>query len=307
MSHHYRQMNLKDEIVVRSIYTFHYTELTKDYIYEGESHNFWEFLYVDKGELEIVTDANTYQVRQGDMVFYSPNEFHRLQSNRNTPSNIFVISFGSTSKAMSYLAYKSLRLGNAERQLLAMLMEEGRRALIMPAGEWKLKSKRGDTTSDGPEAESDSPYFGSEQLVKIYLEALLIRLIRSDLDRMGTPRLSTITKEREVQHVAAKLESYLEERAMERLTLTKICSDFSLSKTYLNTVFRQYSGRSIMEFFNQQKIAKAKLLIREESCNVTEISERLGYGSIHYFSRQFKKETGMSPSEYLKSLKSQWR
>ena len=41
----------------------------------------------------------------------------------------------------------------------------------------------------------------------------------------------------------------------------------------------------------------------EENCNITEIAARLSYGSVQYFSRQFKKETGMSPMEYLSSVK----
>ncbi|MDF2661286.1 MAG: AraC family transcriptional regulator [Paenibacillus sp.] len=53
------------------------------------------------------------------------------------------------------------------------------------------------------------------------------------------------------------------------------------------------------------RIERAKQHIREDTCNVTEIAERLGYTSIHYFSRQFKKATGMAPSEYLKTMKAQ--
>jgi len=306
MGQRYKHLNLKDEIVIRTIYTFHYTELTKDYIYEGEKHNFWEFLYVDKGELEIVTDVNTYQLKQGDMVFYSPNEFHSLKSNRKTPSNIFIISFGSHSKAMSFFAYKSLRLGNAERQLLALLIEEGRHALLLPVDQSRQIKKRTNTATGSIEKPAH-PYFGSEQLVKVYLQALLIRLIRSGLESMEASKQSATTKEKEEQHVAVKLEHYLEERITERLTLNKICNDFSLSRTYLTTIFRDYTGFSIIDYFNRKKIVKAKLLIREETCNITELAERLGYNSIHYFSRQFKKETGMSPSEYLKSLQSKMK
>ncbi len=51
------------------------------------------------------------------------------------------------------------------------------------------------------------------------------------------------------------------------------------------------------------KIDAAKQLIRTEQMNFTQISEKLGYSSIHYFSRQFKKVTGMTPSEYASSIK----
>lgn len=51
------------------------------------------------------------------------------------------------------------------------------------------------------------------------------------------------------------------------------------------------------------KIDAAKQLIRTNHLNFTQISEKLGYTSIHYFSRQFKKLTGMTPSEYASSVK----
>ncbi|MBP1996564.1 helix-turn-helix domain-containing protein [Paenibacillus eucommiae] len=307
----YLHWNLKEEIVIRRIYSLHYNELTKDYVYEGEKHDFWEFLYVDNGELEIVTDVNTYYLKQGDIVFYAPNEFHSLKSNRKTPSNIFIIAFGCRSEAMRFFSYKSLRIGNAERQLLALLIEEGRRAFTtsspMPK-EIKVRKNKPKT----PLENTDPSTFGAQQLVKIYLEALLIQLIRSSLekqakldkaDKVYQPKLSKITKEKENHKLALQIDQYLEERLRESLSLSTICGDFSLSRTYINTIFREYSGCGIMEHFKRKKIEKAKLFIREEVLNLTEIAEKLGYKSIHYFSRQFKKETGMPPSEYLRTLK----
>lgn len=61
-----------------------------------------------------------------------------------------------------------------------------------------------------------------------------------------------------------------------------------------------------MEYFGSMKIEKAQELIREGRHNFTEISALLGYTSIHYFSRHFKKVTGMTPSEYASSVKG-WR
>lgn len=51
------------------------------------------------------------------------------------------------------------------------------------------------------------------------------------------------------------------------------------------------------------KIDFAKQLIRENDMNFTQISDFLGYSSIHYFSRQFKKLSGMTPTEYATSIK----
>ena len=51
---------LKNEFAVKKIYTLHYFEYSKNFIFSGEKHNFWEFLYVDKGEVEIIADDRTF-------------------------------------------------------------------------------------------------------------------------------------------------------------------------------------------------------------------------------------------------------
>lgn len=58
-----------------------------------------------------------------------------------------------------------------------------------------------------------------------------------------------------------------------------------------------------MGYVNHLKLEKSKELIGKAELNITQISNYLGYSSVHYFSRQFKQKYGMSPSEYSKSLK----
>lgn len=280
---------LKEEFTIRKLYSFHYSELVKDYVYPGEKHDFWEFLYVDKGEVEVVTGQFTYTLKQGEIVFYAPNAFHSLRCNRNTPVNIFIVSFECQSEAMRFFTNKSLRVGDEERKLLSIIISEGQHVFRREPGKGLCKIEQ--------------PYFGSEQILKIYLEALFIQLIRREMDSRKEPKLSALTKEREDQSLAERIERYLQERVSERLTLRQISEDFAVSETYMRNVFREHAGCGLMEYLSRLRIEEAKLMIRKENYTVSEIAERLGYRSIHYFSRQFKQKTGMSPSEYLRSLK----
>ena len=76
------------------------------------------------------------------------------------------------------------------------------------------------------------------------------------------------------------------------------------SESELKRAFRNETGTGVMTYFRNMKITAAKQMLRSGKMNVTEISEALGYESIHYFSRQFKTMTGMTPSEYMRSIKS---
>ena len=58
-----------------------------------------------------------------------------------------------------------------------------------------------------------------------------------------------------------------------------------------------------MSWFGALKIQAARRLIREGRLNFTQIAARLGFQSVHYFSRRFRQATGMSPSEYERSVK----
>jgi AraC-like DNA-binding protein len=71
----------------------------------------------------------------------------------------------------------------------------------------------------------------------------------------------------------------------------------------LQKLFKEGTGHSVMDYFKEMKMQEIKHLIREENHNFTEIAEILGYSSIHYLSRTFKANTGMTLSEYASSVK----
>lgn len=95
----------------------------------------------------------------------------------------------------------------------------------------------------------------------------------------------------------------MEEHIREMITIENICHANLIGRSQLQKLFHKYHQCGVMDFFNQLKIELAKQLIRENQMNFTQISDFLGYSSIHYFSRQFKKRSGMTPSEYASSIK----
>ncbi len=85
--------------------------------------------------------------------------------------------------------------------------------------------------------------------------------------------------------------------------LNKKLSDYlsqKLHKDYqvLSRLFSNVEGKSIERYYILQKIERAKELIVYGELNMTEIAYELGYSSQQHFSRQFKKETGLSPSHF---------
>ena len=96
---------------------------------------------------------------------------------------------------------------------------------------------------------------------------------------------------------------YMEEHLGERMTIDRICRDNLVGRSQLQKLFRDTKGCGVIEFFSMMKIDTAKQMIRDNQLNFTQIADRLGYNSIHYFSRQFKQITTMTPSEYATSIR----
>lgn len=82
------------------------------------------------------------------------------------------------------------------------------------------------------------------------------------------------------------------------LTLEDISEEVQLSKSYLNSIFKQQTGHSPVEFFIHLKMQEACKLLKSTDMYIYEVSSQLGYEDQYYFSRIFKKVVGMSPKEY---------
>lgn len=288
----YQSTHLNESISIHDIITIHYFEFARDYVFHGERHNFWEFLYVDKGEVEVMADTQGYRIVHGDIVFHKPNEFHSVWANGRIAPNIVVISFECHSNTMSFFENKILKLSTFQRNLLGDIIKEARSAFTTNLAKQYLKLDK-----------SNQAVFASEQLIKIYLEMLLIQLVRDNVLVENKDRLSPVTKERMEEDIVMQITAFLNENLRHNFSFEDICLHFYVGKTYLKTLFKSRTGMGVISYFRRLKIDEAKRLIREGNHNFTEISQFLGYNSIHYFSRVFKNCTHMSPTEYALSIK----
>lgn len=294
----YKSIRLQDILTIHEIYSIHYFEYMCDFSFPGESHDFWEFLCVDKGEVNVLAGKKTHVLKKGDIIFHRPNEFHNVKSNGLIAPNLVVMSFACHSPVMSFFKEKILKVGEPERLLLAQIIQEARHIF-----EGRL---------DNPYQEelirSECPRFAGEQLIRIYLEQLLIELIRRYMADAAPPSANRTTFTKSMKQKADstlfdQIQEYMEDHIHESLTIENICKSNSIGRSQLQKLFRNGSGYGAIEFFSRMKIDLAKQMIREDQYNFTQIADRLGFSSIHYFSRQFKRITGMTPSEYASSIK----
>ena len=195
-------------IHVHEIYTVHYFEYAGSYAFSGESHDFWELLYVDRGTLRVTAGDQVWELSRGQMIFHAPGEFHALSATGVAP-DLVVVSFGCNSPDMNFFQGLITTAGEAERALLARIVEESTAAFSTPLD---------DPSTQSLQRREISP-FGGEQLVCAALEELLIRLIRRR--EQPAPPLTAPGGDESLKRVA----SYMEQNLDRPLTLEEICRD----------------------------------------------------------------------------------
>lgn len=285
---------LRNDIVIEKIVSIHYFEYMSDFFFEGESHDFWEFCCVDKGEVEVTADTTSYTLQKGQIIFHKPNEFHMLKANGKIAPNLVVMAFHCSSPSMDFFRNKILTPTDSERSLLAQIITEARKCFSSPLDDPYLQKL---------ERVSPSP-FASEQLIRLLLEEFLLLMCRrcQDKDLSRIPPVKSVKKANDSQ-IYHRVLAYLEDHICEHISIEDICRENLIGRSQLQKLFRERSNSGVINYFSKMKIDMAKQLIRERHLNFSQIAEKLGYTSVHYFSRQFKKITGMSPSEYASSIK----
>jgi AraC-like DNA-binding protein len=297
MTANYTKRAFRQVININRIISLHYFEYGKDYVFNGEAHDFWEIAYADKGELLIECDSGGVILKKGELIFHKPNEFHTVKATGGKAFNLLVISFDTSSPAIHFFENRIIKINNNARTLLSRLLSEGRSAYMGPLDAYDQKKLI---------RSPDCP-FGAEQMIKLSLEALLIEFIRELPSPPKKTSLTYSTRETAANAAVEKICRYMESNYTKDITIGDLCRRFNMGQTCLKQVFREVTGKPPIRYLTELRLSEAKKLIREEQYNFTQIAELVGYNSVHYFSRSFRKNTGMTPSEYAVSVKAHAR
>lgn len=294
---YYLPTKLYHNFQIDKIYTVHYFEYHKDYTFAGERHDFWELMYVDRGEIIALADEKEFVLKQNQLTFCAPGEFHAVRANGAVAPNTIIVSFACESRELQRLAGQIFYVNEYERSLLAGIAREAKKAyandLSDPAYRRLKKKKRTPVGTAG---------YAAEQMLGCYLQLLLIDFLRNGgFARRKLP--GKVMQDNDHKAKFATLNQWIEGHMDRAFTVEDLCAEAMLNKSTVERIFRENSGMSAIAYCRAKKIEAAKKLLREDALNISQISERLGFSSVHYFSRTFRQLENMPPSEYAKSAK----
>ena len=242
----YQSVSLERELFIKSIYTIHYYEYQNDFYFDGERHDFWEFQCVDTGAAEVVTDNGCYTLSRGQVIFHRPNEFHTLKATGRTAPRVVVISFACDSPCMKFFENKVLNFSDTERSILGRIIAEARNCFSSPMDDPYLEQMK----------KKENIPFGAQQLLILYLEELLIHMIRRCTNSHYSASAGIYDPCQTTSDVCREIIHYLEQHIRESLTIQEISRNNMIGHSQLQKIFREEYQCGVIEFFTRMKICQ---------------------------------------------------
>ena len=264
--------NISSSLDISEIYTKFYQEKGTNYNFSGEKHSYWELTYVDKGELLTTIDGVSYHLKQGDLIFYAPMQFHTQSTFEKISSSYLTINFKMNFNHADLLCNKIFSIQRDSYFIVTRLIEE---------------------------LSNDNLY--SDDLSLCYLKELIIQMLRLDNSHFHS-KPTTHMQQTYENELLNDILLYIDNNIYEKISVSTLCEHFCISTSMLHSLFRKNMNNTAKNYINELKLSKSKELIRNSTHTLSEISEMLGFSSIHYFSKKFKSYFNISPTEYSKSI-----
>ncbi len=102
----------------------------------------------------------------------------------------------------------------------------------------------------------------------------------------------------ENKKIVARLNSYIDENYMRNFTSLDICKELSISRSYLYEISMKYLGMSIYKYIQVKRLSDAMRQLADTDNLIKEIANNVGIEDYNYFTKVFKKHTGLTPKQY---------
>ncbi len=242
--------------------------------------NWFELTIVSKGRGTVLTNDVAIPVEAGDIYLSFPCDFHAITSD---PKELLHYDFFA-------FFTEDPTFGADLEQIMQTHMPPDARVL------------RDDTIASLVSiaiAELDGKRAYSEELLGALFTQLLIRLIRGFLYDGETHVRSGVT---EADALCYRMMNYIDTHIYTMTGLEELSVATNYNYSYLSSLFRKTTAGTLADYYRRRRLETARLLIAEDERSMTEIAGLLHYSSIYTFSRAFKDQYGLSPSQYKKEL-----
>ena len=236
------------------------------------THPFTELFYVVDGKGEFNIQGQRFPVKPNDFVIINPQVEHTELSSPDEPLEYIV------------LGINGLSFSN-----LTPVSEGGH-----PFSFFNLRDEQKDILRylNAMVQEATSQQMSYELVCHNLLEILLIKILRHQHFDLEVGKQSKATKD------ISFIKHYLETYYHESIQLEDLASMTHLSRFYISHSIKKEIGMSPMEYLIAIRIKESKILLRTTNYSISQVADIVGFTTPTYFSKQFRKSTGISPTDY---------
>lgn len=260
-------------ISIPEIIAYYYTIKSPNYKFKGEKHTLYELTFIDNGTLDTTVDGTKYTLNSFDLMIYGKNQFHTQAVTNDSSCSYLTVMFDMECDDASKICNKVF---HCKKELY-----------------YAVKTFARDISST-------IPY--SKNLTLNHFHEIIVRLFQYDYLKLDESRPSTEAQQYFQDELLKDILDYIEKMTYEPITIEELCHRFSISRSSLQTLFKNNLKISPKKYINELKLSRSKQLIKENKYTISEIAFMLGFNSIHYFSRTFTQHYEISPSEYAKTI-----
>ncbi len=269
----YKKTTIDNKLDIQSIYTFFQTTYEPDFYFTGESHNFWEVVFVTDGTIGITAGNKVFYLHSGQVFFHKPMEFHQIWPQSGKKPTVCIISFDAT--FMPKIKHSAYNLPDNITDSITFIYDDMKEIFDFDTMTYLSADERSNIKM---------------QILVNRIEILLLKIIYAN-DTASTKITSQSIS------AYARIISVLDKNISKRLTLEEIAVLCNMSVSSLKKNFCKYSQTGIIKYFNLMKINRAKSLLMSGK-SVKETAGQLGFEDQNYFSTMFKRLTNQSPGSY---------
>lgn len=282
----FKLKKLESVISVPQIANVHFFQFPKGYQTLDDKHPFVEMIFVGTGSIAVNSDGYNGTLGKNELLIHPANCRHSFSCPKRAETTLIILGFTCFSDKLEYFANKPVRLDEAQVKQLAEIVREGRNVFAPPYNVPVYDMVKKKNTS-----------FGSEQMLRSLIEGFLIGLIRKYefFENSDSTQDTTFTANEIIQ--------YIDNNFTEKIAIEELAFLFRTNRSTLCKTFRTATGKTLGEYISDKKIEKAKSLLARGDKSITQIAEHLNFDSVPYFCKFFKRCTGLTPSEYQKTVK----
>lgn len=269
--YHYTPMISK--LHIKEIFTCFYQVRKSNYVFPGESHDYYELTYIDHGTLQTSVDGKSYTLNKYDLMLYYPGQFHTQNTDSDHTCSYLTITFDMNDILDGNLSDRVFHTRKDVYQVLSEFMKA-----IQTEG------------------------YLNYELTMLYLKEVIILLHQFDSKNGEESLTGNPMQEHYESTLLNEILVFINNNVYKAFTVEDVCNKFSISRSSLQNLFKTNIQITPKQYISNVKLNQAKIMIHEHKRTISEISDILGFTSIHYFSRKFKLQYGMSPTEYAKSI-----